>query len=360
MRLIRFLLSPLALLYGMGTEIRNLLYDKKLTRAFSFTVPVISVGNLTVGGSGKTPMIEYLIKILSPKYRIFVLSRGYKRKTGGFRIAGRDDRAETIGDEPYQIYRKWGSLCGVAVGEDRALAITEIMAGAPETDLILMDDAFQHRKVMPLMNILLSDFNRPFYNDLLMPAGNLRERRYHARRADMVVVTKCPQNLDAGRRKLIKEKISAYTDKNTPVYFAAVKYLNLKPVFNKERKTVRKIFAFSGIANSTPFMEFLRKNYEVQDFRNFPDHYNFTVQTIRKNIIKPYQRLGDPDIALVCTEKDAVRLIGNEKFEREMEGLPLYYLPVEMDFPDHEQGFIREIEDKLSAFKTQNGKTGAE
>ncbi len=356
MQLIRFLLSPLALLYGMGVEIRNFLFDKELLKSFAFTLPVISVGNLTVGGAGKTPMIEYLVKVLSPKYRLFVLSRGYLRKTKGFRIAAPEDSAETIGDEPYQIYRKCRERTGVAVGEDRALAITEIVANAPDTDVILLDDAFQHRKVRPLINILLTEFNRPFYRDHLMPAGNLREMRYHARRADMIIVTKCPSDLSRDYMNDIKKQIGKFSGDNTRIYFTGIKYLDLKPVFNGETEPNDNIFVFSGIANAQPFMDFLRQKYKVKDYRIFPDHYKFTPEVIRNKIIKQYEKMAYPGLTLVCTEKDAARLVNNRQLESAFKELPLYYLPVEVDFLESGDEFKNNIEEKIKAFLTQTEK----
>ncbi len=353
MRVIRFLLIPFALLYGLGTEVRNLLYNKGLAASFSFTIPVISVGNLTVGGTGKTPMIEYLIKKLAFQHHTIMLSRGYKRKTKGFKLAGVDDKASTIGDEPYQIYRKFHDHAGVAVGEDRALAITEILARVPDTKLILMDDAYQHRTVNPAMNILLTDFNRPFYKDYLLPVGNLRELRYQARRADVVLVSKCPPNLNATKMDLIEKEVNNYTKDNIPVYFTSLKYLEPKSVFNKTEFKSDNVYAFTGIASPDPFMKFLRNNYLVAGQRNFPDHFDFSGDVLQNKIVKPYRAMQNPDIALVCTEKDAARLVNNPDLERVLKGLPLFYVPVEVYFLRGEQTFLSMVKNKIDEIRVK-------
>ncbi len=355
MRLIRFLLLPFALLYGLGTEARNFLYNRGLTTSFSFTVPVISVGNLTIGGTGKTPMIEYLIKKLAFQYHTFMLSRGYKRKTKGFRLAGVDDKANTIGDEPFQIYRKFHDYIGVAVGEDRALAITEILARVPETELILMDDAYQHRTVSPAMNILLTDFNRPFYKDFLLPTGNLRESRHQASRADVVMVSKCPPNLNAIEIDFIKKKVNNYTKEDIQVYFTSLKYLEPKSVYNSTEFKSDKVYAFTGIALPDPFIEFLRNNYFVVGQKNFPDHYDFSGEVLYNKIVKPYRALQNPDIALVCTEKDAARLVNNQDLEKMLKGLPLFYIPVEVYFLQGEGAFLSMVKNKINEIRVKTG-----
>jgi len=339
---------PFALLYGLGTEVRNLLYNKGLARSFSFTIPVISVGNLTVGGTGKTPMIEYLIKKLGFQYHTIMLSRGYKRKTKGFKLAETHDNADIIGDEPYQIFRKFHDHVGVAVGEDRALAITEILARVPETELILMDDAYQHRAVSSVMNILLTDFNRPFYKDYLLPTGNLRELRYQAKRADVVVVSKCPANLDTAKMKFLEKEINKYIKDDISVYFTSVKYLEPKSVFNKAKFKSKKIFAFSGIASSAPFMNFLKNNYLVVGQKEFSDHFKFPEDVFYNKILKPYKALNNSDIALVCTEKDAARLVSNSDLEQMLKGLPLFYVPMEVYFLNGEQHFLNMIKNKIN------------
>lgn len=354
---VRFLLLPFSILYGLVSEVRNMLYNNGIVKSFLFSVPVISVGNLTVGGTGKTPMIEYLIKKLAFQYHTIMLSRGYKRKTKGFKLADKYDKDITIGDEPFQIYRKFHDSVGVAVGEDRALAITEILARVPETELILLDDAYQHRGVNPAMNILLTDFNRPFYKDYLLPAGNLRELRYQARRADVVLVSKCPIDLDTIKMEFIEKKINEYTKKDIPVYFTSLKYLEPKSVFNKEKLISKKVFAFSGIASSMPFMEFLKNKYLVVGQKEFSDHFRFSKEAIQNKILKPYRALQNPDIALVCTEKDAARLVSNPDLEQKLKGLPLFYVPVEVSFLKGEQSFLNMTEIIINEVLVATGET---
>ena len=192
MILLRILLFPFSWLYYLITQIRNRLYDRGLKPSVKFELPVICVGNLTVGGTGKTPMIEHLIRLLQNRFKVATLSRGYGRATKGIRIAGPSENASTIGDEPFQFYTKFGKRITVAVGEERALAIPTILQECSDTQIILLDDGFQHRKVSPGFSILLTDYHRPFYNDFLLPSGRLRESRWGAERADVIVVTKCP------------------------------------------------------------------------------------------------------------------------------------------------------------------------
>jgi tetraacyldisaccharide 4'-kinase len=197
MPVLRILLLPVAWLYEGITRLRNWLYDKGYKKSTSFPLPVISVGNLTVGGTGKTPHVEYLVRLLKDQRQLVTLSRGYGRQTKGFLIADEQANAATIGDEPMQFYQKFGHQIKVAVGEKRVPAIEQILRLYPKTEIILLDDAFQHRAVRPCFSILLSDYHRPFYTDFVLPAGRLRESRKGAGRADAVIFSKCPQNLSA-------------------------------------------------------------------------------------------------------------------------------------------------------------------
>ena len=220
----RYLLFPFSLIYYFLTQFRNWLFEKGIFKSFSFDRVVISVGNLTVGGTGKTPMTEYLTEMLQEDYNLAFLSRGYKRKTRGFRIAEATDDATTIGDEPYEYYRKFNKISTVAVGEDRALSIPKILLKHPEVEVILLDDGFQHRSVKPDINILLTDYGRLFYKDWLLPTGNLREARVNALRAEMVVVTKCPEDIGQDERQEISSRVRKYTRTSAPVFFSKIKY----------------------------------------------------------------------------------------------------------------------------------------
>ena len=222
------LLRPLSYLYGIITDVRNYLYDAGVKKSLQPTQITIDIGNLTVGGTGKTPMVEYLIThfLTNPiPFSIATLSRGYGRRTRGFRIAIPTDTAETIGDEPLQLFRKFGDRVWISVGERRAEALHQLRQQFPEATLVLLDDAFQHRAVRPHLNILLMDYNRPFYQDYPFPAGRLRERRHGANRADVVIVTKCPHNLTVAQQEQITNCIHRYTKhEQIPVCFAGLAY----------------------------------------------------------------------------------------------------------------------------------------
>ena len=200
MKLLRWLFFPVSILYGLAMRFRNHLYDIGKKPQVEFDRVVISVGNLSMGGTGKTPMVEYLIRLLKADYKLATLSRGYRRKTRGYRMANAEDNAITIGDEPFQYYRKFGNEISVCVGEERVIAIPSAIMENEDIELFLLDDAYQHRKVARDFNILLSDYNQPFYTDYILPTGDLREPRKGAKRADCVIVTKCPDALKRARK----------------------------------------------------------------------------------------------------------------------------------------------------------------
>lgn len=330
MNLLRKILFPFAVLYGFITGIRNFLYDKGILKSYSFAVPVIAVGNLSVGGTGKSPQIEYLIRLLSQNYKVATLSRGYKRKSEGFVLADADSNAETIGDEPFQFYRKFKNI-QVAVDADRRNGITQLLSQSVKPDVILLDDAFQHRKVKAGFYILLTSYDDLFYNDFMLPAGNLRESRSGAKRADVIIITKCPAALSEEEQKKIKEKISV----GKPVFFTYIDYDNA--VFSNDKeldinaiKTIDKIL-LAGIAKPEPFFAYLQaaKNNTMV----FPDHHNFTEQDIASVAAKAASRM------VITTEKDFVRLQG--KLPKEQ----LFYLPIKSSFLKNENDFNKTIID---------------
>ncbi|HEX8547877.1 MAG TPA: tetraacyldisaccharide 4'-kinase, partial [Cytophagaceae bacterium] len=250
--LLFYLLYPFSFLYKTVTSIRNHLYDIGHFRSFSFQIKTISVGNLTVGGTGKTPHIEYIINLLKADRNICTLSRGYGRKTTGIVFGDNNSTATSIGDEPMQYLLKYSPQTSVVVGEERALAIPTIIHELPKTDLILLDDAFQHRPVKPGLNILLCDFNKPFYSDHLMPTGRLRESRSGAKRADVVLVSKCPDSLSDNEMRVIKSKILPYIQKDVDIFFTGVTYKEPVPIF-RQHKISNHAIAISGIANPALF-----------------------------------------------------------------------------------------------------------
>jgi tetraacyldisaccharide 4'-kinase len=326
MVILRILLFPFAVLYNLITRFLNRLYDQGFRPSVAFDLPVISVGNLTVGGTGKTPMIEHLIRLLSNDYKVATLSRGYGRETKGIRIASKLDNASSLGDEPYQFYKKYGDKVIVSVGEERALAIANILQEAEDTQVVLLDDAFQHRRVRPGFSILLSDYNRPFYNDFLLPAGRLRESRSEATRADVIVVTKCPAEITDDTIMEIEKSIRKYADK--PVFFASIHYGIAVSIGQAKGDIGRDVILVTGIADAKPLLAYIKQGFELKEHVHFGDHHAYTTADLEE-IELIYQRY--PEACILTTEKDMVKLDVPE-FKSLIERLPFFYLPIEVEF----------------------------
>lgn len=313
MTLLRKLLFPIAVLYGFITSIRNYLYDKGILKSYAFDVPIIAVGNLSVGGTGKTPQIEYLVRLLSPKYKVATLSRGYKRKSKGFVLATASANADLLGDEPYQYFKKFPQI-QVAVDANRRNGIKQLLALQEKPEVILLDDAYQHRKVKAGFYILLTTYHDLFCDDWLLPTGNLRESRSGAKRADMIIVTKCPKDIT----EIAQEKIKQHIGVDKPIYFSYVDYDSM--VYNEtdslevsEIKKQSKVL-LAGIAKPKPFVDFLKADNDV--VITYPDHHHFS----NAEIVALKSQAGEKII--VTTEKDFVRL------EAEILRKQLYYLPI--------------------------------
>jgi tetraacyldisaccharide 4'-kinase len=351
MPLLKLLLLPFSLVYKAITDFRNHLYNIGSKPSVEFDRFVISVGNLTVGGTGKTPFVELLIRHLMPNHKLAVLSRGYGRTTRGFRLADQDDNAKTLGDEPFQYQTKFGKQIEVAVGEDRAMAIPEILFRNEQIELIILDDAYQHRRVRPDFNILLNDFLRPFYKDLVMPGGLLRESRKHASRADVVVVTKCPEDLSMSQMEKIQLDIQKYAGADTPVYFSGIRYLKPKKIHGTGTMPTN-VFLFSGIANHQPFENYIKSRYQLIDHKKFPDHHSYTTEDIRQ-IAKRFDQIDLDEKCLLTTEKDMVRLLStNEQF---LKAYPVFYLPIELYFLKNEDSFAKLLERKIAEKNRDKG-----
>lgn len=323
--MLRILLFPLAVLYDLVTTLRNTLYDRGSKPSAGFEVPVISVGNLDIGGTGKTTMVEYLIRLLHPSFRVATLSRGYGRSTKGFRIVSATEGPATVGDEPWQLFRKFEGRANVTVGGERALSIPQIMAAFEDTGVILLDDAFQHRQVRPALQILLSDFSRPFYKDFLLPAGRLRESRKGASRADIIVITKCPRGLGNEEMMAISREVRRYADK--PVFFCTLRYGELIAPGNVTGPAGEKIVVVTGVAKPGPMMEFLKERYVVIKHFDFPDHYAYKDRDVREIC----RCALDSGASVVTTEKDAAKL-QEAGFNTLLKDVPFFYLPVENEF----------------------------
>jgi tetraacyldisaccharide 4'-kinase len=327
MKFLRILLFPFSILYGWITSIRNYLFDKGILKSYSFDIPIIAVGNLSVGGTGKTPQIEYLIRLLSPNYTIATLSRGYKRKSEGFVLADSTSNAEILGDEPFQIYQKFPNI-KVAVDADRKNGIENLLSLNERPDIILLDDAFQHRKVKAGFYILLSSYDDLFSSDFILPAGNLRESRSGAKRANVIIITKCPKDLSEIAQQNIKNKIAL----EIPIYFSFIDYDD--KVYNEfESKKVSEIIPvdkllLAGIAKPEPFFNYLQAKKEEKLV--YPDHHPFTEIDLKEIKKKANYRL------IITTEKDYVRL-KNQEFNA------LYYLPIKSSFLSETNYFDHEI-----------------
>ncbi|TDO21801.1 tetraacyldisaccharide 4'-kinase [Pedobacter duraquae] len=329
---LRFILLPFSLLYALVIVTRNKLYDWGIFSSFQFDLPVISVGNLAVGGSGKTPATEYLVRLLS-QYKIAILSRGYGRKTKGFLLADQLATADTIGDEPLQYFHKFKNVT-VAVCEDRVKGIKLLR---DTHDLIILDDAFQHRSVLPGLSLLLFEFSKLRRRQWMLPAGNLREPFQGYRRADVILVTKCP---DSGveERELLVNKFNKTEHK--PVYFSSIKYGSLVPVYriNLPVPVTPKVFLLTGIANSEPLLSYIKSRYEVLDQFRFPDHHVFTVAEI-KQLTEAFRSAPEKEKIIITTEKDSKRLLGGAIKEL-LVNLPVFYLPIQMELSPEDAGLF--------------------
>lgn len=326
MSVFKFLLLPFAMLYDLATGIRNSLYDRQLKPSANFDFPVIGIGNLAVGGTGKTPMVEHLIGVLSPFTKIATLSRGYGRSTKGLRFAGADDSAETIGDEPMQLYSKHGSRIIVAVCEDRAYAIPHILQQHPECGAILLDDALQHRRVRPGFMILLTDYSRPFYRDHVLPYGRLREGREGALRADVIVVTKCPHEITEEEMMTMENAIHEVAHK--PVYFSTIRYSDPVAV-NRTVALSTRVVLVSGIANAAVLEDYVRKNFTLLHHFRFRDHHAYSISDIER--IAHFVVKQNQPVSVITTEKDLVKLTA-QKLKPFTDKINIFYLPIEMEF----------------------------
>jgi tetraacyldisaccharide 4'-kinase len=345
MRLFRFVLFPFSVLYGWVMALRNVLYDQRLLSSHSFAVPVIGVGNLTVGGTGKTPHVEYLLRLLASRERA-TLSRGYGRKTKGFLLADAGASSATIGDEPFQYYADFPGV-RVAVCEDRVKGIRALLGKYPATEVILLDDAFQHRPVRPQVSVLITDYGRLFYRDFVLPAGLLREHRSGARRADAIIVSKCDPKLREDEMDRITLKIRQYGREEVPVFFSWYRY-GKAVSFGSAGTCQRKVILVTGIANPGPLKEYLvGAGHLVVQHLVYPDHHLFTaadLAAVRKAVAA---QQGEP-VSVVTTRKDAVRLLEPALREVSRE-LPFFYIPVQVAFLRHQEQFDTLIKSRVEA-----------
>lgn len=328
------LLLPFAWLYGLGVCVRNCLFDCGVLRERSFPLPVIGVGNLSAGGTGKTPHVEYLVRLLAARWRVAVLSRGYGRKTKGFRLVAESDAPEAVGDEPLQMKRRFPELA-VAVDANRVEGLCRLMALAADApQAVLLDDAFQHRYVKPGLNLLLTDYARLFPKDRLLPAGRLREPAAGMKRADALVVTKCPAVLSADEREAVRRLLRPLPRQR--LFFTSLRYAPLRPLC-EERASAgapwlagQNVLAVTGIARHEPLLDHLRAQGAAVTSLAFRDHHAFTPADVRR-IEAAFRQLPENSRMAVTTEKDAVRLTAVGGLSAEL--LAAFYVqPVEAAF----------------------------
>ena len=334
MKLLRKLLFPFSLLYGGVTAIRNILYNNGWLKSKAYSFPVICVGNLSTGGTGKSPMIELLVSMLKDSYEVAVLSRGYKRKTSGYREVLPNSTVEEVGDEPLQFKNKFPEIT-VAVCEDRQTGIEKLES---LTEIVLLDDAFQHRKVSASLNILLTPYNSLYVDDCVLPAGNLREPKFGAKRAQIIVITKCPDDISDSKIESIKLKLDVSS--NQELYFTKIGYSS-EIKNKKESKSInylnnKKFLLVTGIANPKPLVSFLKEKGLSFEEKSFPDHHNFTISEIEN--LKTFE-------LILTTEKDFMRL---ESLKNSTE---IYYLPINtVILNDDETRFRNRIDKSLREF----------
>lgn len=315
MQLLRYIVFPFTPVYYLATWLRNKLYDAKVKSSKSYTFPLIGVGNLSAGGTGKTPMVEYLIRLLKDDYKLATLSRGYGRETKGYFKGDEKSTALVLGDEPFQFYSKFGKDITVSVCENRQLGIENLLGLQPKPEVILLDDVFQHRKVTPSVSILLTMYSNLYANDWVLPLGNLREPRQGAKRAQFIIVTKCPEDLsETEKQKIINTLLPKVNQK---VFFSRISYSKEIIGINQSLalEALSNFTLVTGIANAQPLLDFLKQKGLQFNHLKYKDHYRFTTNTISK---------FENDKLIVTTEKDYMRLKAFSSIKDK-----LYYLPIE-------------------------------
>ena len=328
MKLIRKFLFFISPLYYMVSFIRNLLYDTSLLKTTKFNLPVIGIGNLAIGGTGKSPMIEYLINLLSNEFDIATLSRGYGRKTNTFKIATKDSSHFDIGDEPLQFYNKYDNLI-VSVDNNRVNGIKNLLQISTPPEVILLDDSYQHRKLIPGLSILLSDYSNPYYDDYILPFGDLREPRSSSNRADIVIVTKCPNNLSSSKKLEIKSKLQLKVSQK--LFFSSINYSETVIIGNKKVEFInfitQEFTLVTGLANSNHLVNYLSENKCDFNHLKFKDHHNYKPKDLDSI---------DRNVNILTTEKDYAKLI--EVFPE----MNVYYLPIKVGI-EYKQEFDKII-----------------
>jgi len=351
-KIVSILLFPFSVTYGIILYIRNKFYDWNIFKSLHFNTPIISVGNLTLGGTGKTPHIEYLIRLLQKDYKITTLSRGYKRKTKGFLLSNENSTVTDIGDEPLQYKLKFNDI-KVAVDEDRVHGIRKIKKTHPETNLILLDDAYQHRAVKPGLNILITEYNNLYINDSVIPSGRLREWKTGSDRSDIIIVSKTDQNLSQSDKE--KVKLDLKPKSHQKVYFSCIKYGEVTPFTILAKNIVinttndYSVLLLTGIAKPKPLFELISKQYKSVNHIQFSDHHHFKGSDITQ-IIKEFKKIKENNKFIISTEKDIMRLSLPE-ISKKLQRIPIFYIPIEIDFLGNDK---KEFDNQIIEYVTKN------
>lgn len=329
---------PFSYLYGWILRLRHYLYDNGVFKSNQFELPIIRVGNLSVGGTGKTPHVEYLVRMLKDEYKVAMVSRGYQRKSKGFQLATKASTTDQLGDEPYQIFQKYPDIF-VAVDGNRSEAIKFLKEA--NVEVYLMDDALQHRQLNSGLSVMLTEFSKPFYKDNLLPTGNLRDLKSRSQSMDIIVVTKCPEDITKAEQLNMINQIKPSNIQD--VFFTAIDYLDIEPVFDEQQvplpngKKYDNILLFTGIADNQKLLEKVNKMAENVVLKTFADHHDYTGDQIAR-LIKIFDSFADGQNIILTTEKDAVKL-QHMKLMDEVKETPWCYLPIAIKFVEREEQF---------------------
>ena len=328
LRSFRLVLFPFAILFGAILRVRNWLYDRNYIKTTRFNIPIINVGNISVGGTGKSPMVEFLVNELKSTYKVATLSRGYKRRTKGYLLADASTTAIELGDEPMQFHIKHPDV-SVAVGEERIVAVPQLLYDKPDTQVIILDDAFQHRAITAGLSIILTNYDDLYTRDFYLPTGDLRDNPSSANRADCIVVTKCPADLTQKQADAIRKEIDPLP--NQQVFFTTIQYGTPYHIFTGDHANLTKemeVLLVCGIANPTPLTNYIMEHTFTYDALYYSDHHIFTIDELQE-MRDRFAKIRTEKKIMLTTEKDAVRLM---KFNEELASLPLYVMPIAVNF----------------------------
>lgn len=356
----RYFLLPFSVIYLCVTYLRNKLYDWEWFYKKPYVPDVFSIGigNLSMGGTGKTPHVEYFVRMLAPRYRIMILSRGYKRKTKGIILADPETAsAQTLGDEPMQYFRKYHPQVRVVVGEQRSIAIPYVLQRHPDIQWILLDDIFQHRSVKPHINILLTEYYNIFYKDEVVPVGTLREGKYGARRADAVIVTKCPDYLGY-KKHYLDNKLSKYTRNGVPIFYSKIAYGAPIALWDSQKILFKKIVLVTGIAHADYLKDALASSYDIYKHLEFSDHHYYQEKDFKYilDTLSSDQDVLEQEVSIITTEKDAVKWY--DQCPDSLKSLSVWYVPIEVIFLDENESSIENfVQDKYQEYTDTIRKT---